>query len=41
MPTDEASKLRSFSSSDRFVAEVKAAAAFEIPAAARICSRRG
>src|SRR5271156_3607966 len=31
MATDDASKLRSFSSSDRFVAEVKAAAAFAGP----------
>jgi DNA polymerase-3 subunit delta len=31
MPTDEASKLRSFSSSDRFVAEVKAAADSRTP----------
>src|SRR6202789_19662 len=31
MPTDDASKLRSFSSSDRFVAEIKAAAASRTP----------
>jgi DNA polymerase-3 subunit delta len=31
MPTDDPSKLRSFSSSDRFVAEVKAAAASRAP----------
>src|SRR5271170_393507 len=31
MPTDDASKLRSFSASDRFVAEVKAAAASRAP----------
>src|ERR1700723_459650 len=31
MPTDEASKLRSFAPSDRFVAEVKAAAASRTP----------
>src|ERR1700729_1199466 len=31
MPTDDASKLRSFSSSDRFVAEIKTAAASRTP----------